>query len=93
MLFILPGQLFENVRARAKDDNNLNETLERIFKNIEATAIGTESEKNFKGLFDDIDVNSNKLGSTVEKIFKIIIAFILINIQERVLRKKSSMMT
>lgn len=65
--FILPSELFQNVRARAKDDENLNETLERIFKNIEASARGTESEDNFKGLFDDIDVNSNKLGGTVKK--------------------------
>ncbi len=65
--FILPSELFENVRARAKDDENLNETLEQIFSNIEASAQGTESEDNFKGLFDDIDVNSNKLGNTVAK--------------------------
>jgi type I restriction enzyme M protein len=63
--FILPSELFENVRARAKDDENLNETLEQVFKNIEASAFGTESEDNFKGLFDDIDVNSSKLGNTV----------------------------
>jgi len=65
--FILPSELFENVRASAKDDENLNETLERVFSNIEASAQGTESEDNFKGLFDDIDVNSNKLGNTVTK--------------------------
>ena len=63
--FILPSELFENVRKKAAKDENLNETLESIFKNIEATAQGTDSEKNFKGLFDDIDVNSNKLGGTV----------------------------
>lgn len=65
--FILPSELFENVRVRAKDDENLNETLERIFSNIEASAQGTESEDDIKGLFDDIDVNSNKLGNTVAK--------------------------
>jgi type I restriction enzyme M protein len=65
--FILPSELFENVRARAKDDENLNETLEQVFSNIEASAQGTESEDNFKGLFDDLDVNSNKLGNTVAK--------------------------
>jgi type I restriction enzyme M protein len=65
--FILPSELFENVRLRAKDDENLNETLERVFKNIEASAQGTDSEYSFKGLFDDIDVNSNKLGGTVAK--------------------------
>jgi len=65
--FILPSELFENVRKRAPKDENLNETLERVFKNIEASAQGTTSEANFKGLFDDIDVNSNKLGGTVAK--------------------------
>ncbi|WP_034644766.1 type I restriction-modification system subunit M [Bacillus methanolicus] len=65
--FILPSELFENVRRRAANDDNLNETLERIFKNIEASAQGTSNEENFKGLFDDIDVNSNKLGGTVAK--------------------------
>jgi type I restriction enzyme M protein len=65
--FMLPSELFENVRARASEDENLNETLERIFHNIEDSAKGTESEDNFKGLFDDLDVNSNKLGNTVAK--------------------------
>lgn len=65
--FILPGELFENVRSRAVGDENLNETLERVFKNIEGSARGSGSEEDFKGLFDDIDVNSNKLGSTVAR--------------------------
>ncbi|HNV35995.1 MAG: putative type I restriction enzymeP M protein [Spirochaetes bacterium ADurb.Bin110] len=65
--FILPSQLFENVRKRAQADENLNETLEKVFRSIEASTQGGPSEDNFKGLFDDIDVNSNKLGSTVAK--------------------------
>ena len=65
--FIMPSELFENVRRCAANDENLNETLERIFNNIEASAQGSVSEDNFKGLFDDIDVNSNKLGGTVAK--------------------------
>jgi type I restriction enzyme M protein len=65
--FVLPSELFENVRRAAANDENLNETLETVFKNIEASAQGTLSEDNFKGLFDDIDVNSNKLGGTVAK--------------------------
>lgn len=63
--YILPSDLFVNVQANAAQDENLNETLERVFKNIEASALGTASEANFRGLFDDLDVNSNKLGSTV----------------------------
>ena len=65
--YILPSELFENVHRNAKNDPNLNETLSRVFKNIEDSAKGSPSEKNFKGLFDDIDVNSNKLGATVLK--------------------------
>lgn len=65
--FILPSQLFCNVRKKADKDENLNETLEKAFKAIEDSAKGTVSEDDFKGLFDDIDVNSNKLGATVAK--------------------------
>lgn len=65
--FILPSQLFQNVKIKAPTDENLNETLEKAFRNIEGSAQGGPSEDNFKGLFDDIDVNSNKLGSTVAK--------------------------
>lgn len=65
--FILPSQLFVNVRKKAKNDADLNETLEKIFKSIEESAQGTDSEENFKGLFDDVDVNSNKLGATVAR--------------------------
>lgn len=65
--FILPSELFCNVRKRASSDANLNETLEQVFKNIENSAKGSLSEESFAGLFDDFDVNSNKLGSTVAK--------------------------
>lgn len=65
--YILPSELFANVRIKAKNDDNLNETINQIFINIENSAIGKESEESMKGLFDDIEVNSNKLGGTVEK--------------------------
>ena len=80
--FILPSELFCNVRKAAKsasatftdkDGNkrsvkaNLNEYLEMIFQNIEDSAKGQPSEDDFAGLFDDFDVNSNKLGATVAK--------------------------
>ena len=65
--FIKPSELFCNVVKRAADDVNLNETLERIFKNIENSSRGSNSEEDFVGLFNDFDVNNNKLGSTVKK--------------------------
>ena len=65
--FILPSELFCNVRQRAAQDENLNETLETVFRHIEESAKGSSSEGQFAGLFDDYDVNSNKLGATVAK--------------------------
>ena len=65
--YILPSHLFANVRQRARHDTNLNETLSRVFKDIEGSAIGADSEDDIKGLFDDLDINSNKLGPTVTK--------------------------
>ena len=54
--FILPSELFCNVRKKASSDENLNMTLESVFNHIEESAKGSESEDNFAGLFDDIDV-------------------------------------
>lgn len=65
--FILPSELFCNVRKKAPQDENLNMTLEKIFNHIEESAKGSVSENSFAGLFDDFDVNSNKLGATVAK--------------------------
>lgn len=65
--YILPSELFENVCKRAKNEENLNEVLSGIFRNIENSAKGADSEDDIKGLFDDLDVNSNKLGHTVAK--------------------------
>lgn len=65
--YILPSELFASVRQRAASDENLNETLSRVFRNIEGSANGTASEDDLKGLFDDFDVNSSKLGPTVAK--------------------------
>src|SRR3954470_9129632 len=74
--YILPSELFANVRERARQDENLNETLAAVFRNIEGSAVGTASENDIKGLFDDLDVNPNKLGPTVarrnEKLVKLL---------------------
>lgn len=65
--FIFPSQLFENVVKNARNNENLNIDLANIFQAIEASAQGSASEEDFKGLFDDIDTRSNRLGGTVEE--------------------------
>lgn len=62
--FILPSELFCNVLKNASLEN-LNERLDAVLRHIEQSAVGAASEDDFKGLFDDFDVNSNKLGGTV----------------------------
>ncbi|MBR6439845.1 MAG: type I restriction-modification system subunit M [Aeriscardovia sp.] len=65
---ILPSQLFCNVAEGARRNcQDLNLKLKQIFKAIIDSTLGRPSEKAFKGLFDDFDVSSNKLGSTLEK--------------------------
>ena len=63
--FIRHSDLFGNVRAQAAGDENLNETLSYAFRFIENSARGSGSESDLRGLFDDVDVNSTKLGNTV----------------------------
>ncbi|AAT27772.1 type I restriction-modification system subunit M [[Mycoplasma] mobile] len=74
--FIRPSHLFVNIRKNASKNKDLNVALDKVFKEIEASANGSSSEKDFKGLFDDINLNSSKLGSTVnernEKLTKLI---------------------
>ena len=65
--FMLPSQLFQNVVKTADKDENLNEHLTSIFRSIEASAQGTESEDDLRGLFSDFSVDSASLGSTVIK--------------------------
>ena len=65
--FILPSQLFENVIKTAKTNENLNKDLSDIFKAIEGSAVGHASEQDIKGLFEDIDTTSNRLGGTVKE--------------------------
>jgi type I restriction enzyme M protein len=67
--FIYPSQLFCNIVAKLNEQrfkSQLNEEVSKIFKSIESTAIGTPSENDIKGLFDDFDVNSTRIGANIE---------------------------
>ena len=75
--FILPSQLFCNVAANAANDENLNETLAKTFRAIEASAVGSEAEYKMRGLFSDFIVDNSKLGMTVadrNKVFTSVIS-------------------
>lgn len=63
--FIYPAQLFSNVVKNTRSNENLNTHLKDIFDAIESSAIGYDSEHDIKGLFDDVDTRSNRLGNTV----------------------------
>ena len=64
--FILPSELFCNIRKGADKNENLNVVISNIFNNIESSARGTASENDVKGLFDDFTID-NKLGNTVDE--------------------------
>jgi len=74
--FILPSELFQNVCKHAKDDENLNETIAKVFKHIEDSSKGSSSEDDFAGLFDDYDVNSKSIGETVLKRNKVLVSLL-----------------
>ncbi len=65
--FILPSQLFINVANKARNNTELNTTLANTFHAIEESAIGSASEGDLKGLFDNFNTNDKGLGDTVEK--------------------------
>ncbi|MBR7926969.1 type I restriction-modification system subunit M [Aerococcaceae bacterium zg-ZUI334] len=65
--FIMPAQLFSNVVKQARSNENLNTELKEIFDAIEGSAVGYDSEYDIKGLFDDVDTRSNRLGNTVSE--------------------------
>jgi type I restriction enzyme M protein len=69
--FLKPSELFSQVAKRGNSDvegisNFILEDLQKILTNIQLTTMGTESEEDFDNLFEDMDLNSTKLGKTPE---------------------------
>jgi type I restriction enzyme M protein len=67
--FLKPSDLFGQIAKRGISTNKGNfilEDLSRILKTIENSTMGTESEDDFDNLFADIDLDSAKLGKTVD---------------------------
>jgi type I restriction enzyme M protein len=69
--FLKPSELFSEVAIRGNSDvegesNFILEDLQKILNNIQLSTMGTESEEDFDNLFEDMDLNSTKLGKTPE---------------------------
>ena len=65
--FLRPDELFTAVATKGNadeevQDNFILEDLQNILNNIEQSTMGTESEEDFNQLFEDLDLNSTKLG-------------------------------
>ena len=87
--FILPSQLFQKVAEHPEKNLNLNETLSNVFRSIEASAAGTESEEQVKGLFSDFIIDSSRIGNSVDARNKLI-SKVLIAVREMKLSQKYS---
>ena len=69
--FLKPNELFSEVAKRGNSDiegqnNFILEDLQKILINIQQSTMGTDSEEDFDNLFEDMDLNSTKLGKTPE---------------------------
>ncbi len=68
--FLRPSELFGEVAKRGMtvtaEGKNIFilEDLQKILTNIQLSTMGTESEEDFDNLFEDMDLNSTKLGKT-----------------------------
>ena len=68
--FLTPDQLFSVMVERGNADTEeesdyILEDLKAVLNHIEQSTMGTESEEDFNALFEDIDLNSSKIGRTV----------------------------
>lgn len=60
--FIAPKYLFKNILKNAKSTGFVIEDLTNALKCLGDSSLGTESEEDFANLFEDIDLNSSRLG-------------------------------
>jgi len=76
--FLKPSEVFSYIvkkgKREIKDQTNfILEDLKNVLNTIEQTSMGTDSEDDFKGLFDDVDLTSSKLGSSENKKNEVIV--------------------
>ena len=84
--FLKPPELFSMLAAKGNSDtesesNYILEDLKAVLNHIEQSTMGTESEEDFNALFEDLDLNSTKIGRTVGARNEIIVK-ILVNLDK-----------
>ncbi|RYJ45437.1 type I restriction-modification system subunit M [Flavobacterium beibuense] len=81
--FLKPSELFSEIAKRGSSDSNtfILEDLQKILINIQLSTMGTQSEEDFDNLFEDMDLNSTKLGKTAEARNAIIVK-VLVHLDE-----------
>ncbi|MBI0397981.1 type I restriction-modification system subunit M [Cyclobacterium marinum] len=80
--FLEPAQLFSVLAAKGNADtesesNYILEDLQSVLNHIEQSTMGTESEEDFNALFEDLDLNSTKIGRTVSARNEIIVKILI----------------
>jgi type I restriction enzyme M protein len=68
--YLQPNELFSAIAAKGKantedESNYILEDLQAVMNHIEQSTMGTESEDDFTALFEDLDLNSTKIGRTL----------------------------
>lgn len=81
--FLKPSELFSELAKRGSSDANtfILEDLQKILTNIQLSTMGTQSEEDFDNLFEDMDLNSTKLGKTADARNAIIVK-VLVHLDE-----------
>jgi type I restriction enzyme M protein len=84
--FLQPAELFSVLAAKGNSDtedesNYILEDLKAVLNHIEQSTMGTESEEDFNALFEDLDLNSTKIGRTIAARNEIIVK-ILVNLDK-----------
>jgi type I restriction enzyme M protein len=60
-------ELFSNISKKGQVNEFILDDLPKIFKNIEQSTLGTDSQDDFDGLFYDVDLTDKKLGNTSQQ--------------------------
>lgn len=79
--FLKPSELFHVLAQKGENGEFILEALAEVLNHIEQSTMGTASEDDFNGLFDDLDLTSNKLGKT-EKAKNELISKILVHLDD-----------